>query len=504
MAKVLVCLNTGYNKFQSAMRKILYTDYYLVTVSIVTFFGWLVGWLLDQPHLQQNPDSLTRSPYGAVISVLIACAVLLTADDILPLTINIFSAALLVYSDNIQNYIYLWPLIIPFVICCIIFAIKNGRHKFNKGRLFWPFIAVIYAMLIGGAGVMIKQDFIRVIPEFLMLGLGVPAIYLLYNHFLKDDAKRDIPLYFAKSMMYIGLVMCFQLITVITKSNVPIREWYNTAWETGWANRNLIATCLVFTAGMTAYLSTRYRQGWIFIGLSVFQYACLILTFSRGGILFGAISAVLVIAFTFIKAPKKIIHGVYLVIVAFVTLIIYIALKDDINAVFVSLLDRGFGTSGRDVLYKEAIELFKAHPLFGVGRGYLGPNYKLNSVGVYWFHSTVLQVAATMGIVGLAAYAYYYYVRFAILFKNFKYSFNLFCLAIFVGFEGYSLINVGTMRAYPCMMLVVVMVLLMERIPQDYSGYVTPYNYSTPWGGIIAEKEHAFAEKIRAKYNLKK
>ena len=136
-------------------------------------------------------------------------------------------------------------------------------------------------MLIGGAGVMIKQDFIRVIPEFLMLGLGVPAIYLLYNHFLKDDAKRDIPLYFAKSMMYIGLVMCFQLITVITKSNVPIREWYNTAWETGWANRNLIATCLVFTAGMTAYLSTRYRQGWIFIGLSVFQYACLILTFSH-------------------------------------------------------------------------------------------------------------------------------------------------------------------------------------------------------------------------------
>ena len=54
------------------------------------------------------------------------------------------------------------------------------------------------------------------------------------------------------------------------------------------------------------------------------------------------------------------------------------------------------------------------------------------------------------------------------------------------------------------MMLVVVMVLLMERIPQDYSGYVTPYNYSTPWGTIIAEKEHAFAEKIRAKYNLKK
>lgn len=481
-------LAIGYNKYQNAMRKFLYTDFYLIIVAATVFFGWYSK----------------NAALGISLAVIIACIALLAADDILPLTVNLFSAVLLVYSYDFADYTYLWPLAFPLSICVIIFAVKNGRHKFKTGKLFWPFIAVIYAMLIGGAGVMVKQDFIRVIPDLLLLGFGVPIVYIIYNHFLKDDVRRDIPLYFAKTMMYIGFVICFQLIIVIIQSKLPISEWYNSSWVTGWGNRNSIATYLIFTAGMTAYLSTRYRQGWIFLALGAFQYACLILTFSRGGILFGAISGLFVLAFTFIKAPKKIVHGIYLLIVALGTVIVYLAFKDDINTMFEALLDRGFGTSGRDLLYKEALELFKAHPIFGVGRGYIGPNLRPNSIGVYWFHSTVLQVAATMGIVGLAAYAYYYFVRFSILFKNIRYSFNLFCLAIFIGFEGYSLINTGTMVAYPTMMLVVVMVLLMERIPQDYSGYTTPYNYSTPWGAKIAEKEHNFAEKIRAKYRAKK
>ena len=32
-------------------------------------------------------------------------------------------------------------------------------------------------------------------------------MYMLFNHYLKRDSKRDIPLYFAKSLMYIGLVI---------------------------------------------------------------------------------------------------------------------------------------------------------------------------------------------------------------------------------------------------------------------------------------------------------
>ena len=136
-----------------------------------------------------------------------------------------------------------------------------------------------------------------------------------------------------------------------------------------------------------------------------------------------------------------------------------------------TLLDRGIDSSERIELYKEAWTLFKEHPIFGVGKGYVGSIIEPNAMNVYWFHSTIMQVLACMGIVGLVAYIYYYWVRLKILFEHINHSFNLFILAVWVGFEGYSLINPNTFMAYPFMMLIIVMTLLLERVQKDFCGY---------------------------------
>ena len=475
-------------KYQSFVSKFVYTDFYLALVCVVVFLGWITK----------------CAPLGITGAVILACFALLGADDILPLTVNIFSAVLLVYSYDFSDYTYLWPLAFPLGICFVYFLVRNGKHKFKLGKMFFPLLAVAYALLLGGVGTLVKQDFIRALPDYAMLGLGVPAVYILYNHYLKRDDKRDVPLYFSKTMMYLGLVMSFQLITVIAQSKVPVSEWYNVIWDVGWANRNGLATYMIFTAGMTMYLSTRYRQGWIYIALGIFQYVCLVLTFSRGGIIFGIISGFIALIFTIIKAPNKKLHFFYIGLVILGVLIIYLCLMKQINTMFMALIDRGSGTSGRSNLYKEAWELFKAHPLFGVGKGYLGSLTRPSAIGIYWFHSTVFQIIACMGIMGIAAYAYFYAVRLKILFKNIKNSFNLFCLAVMIGFEGYSLINTGTFVAYPCMALIIVMTLLLERTQKDFSGFVTPYNYSTPWGDKIAQRETQFIENFRAKKQTNK
>lgn len=480
--------NTGYNKYQSFINKFVYSDFYIALVCIVVFIGW----------------ATKCAPFGITGAVILACLALLGANDILPLTVNIFSAVLLIFSSNFSDYVYLWPLAIPLGICFIFFLVKNGRHKFMIGKMFFPLIAVAYALLLGGVGTLIKQDFLRALPDFVMLGLGVPAVYILYNHFLKRDEQRDVPLYFSKTLMYIGLVICIQLITVIAQSGIPVHEWHKAVWEVGWADRNDVATYLIFTAGMTMYLSTRYRQGWIYLALGIFQYACLILTFSRGGIIFGIISGVVALVFTIIKAPNKKIHFFYIGIVVLGMVIIYLCLMKDVNTMFTALIDRGLGTSGRSKLYKEAWELFKAHPLFGVGKGYVGPHTHTSAIGIYWFHSTIFQIIASMGIMGIIAYVFFYVVRLQILFKNIKNSFNLFCLAVFIGFEGYSFINTGTFTAYPFMALVLTMTLLLERTQNDFSGFVTPYNYSSPWGDKIVEKETEFIEKFREKRQINK
>ena len=66
------------------------------------------------------------------------------------------------------------------------------------------------------------------------------------------------------------------------------------------------------------------------------------------------------------------------------------------------------------------------------------------------------------------------------------------------------MINTGTFVAYPCMALVITITLLLERTQKDFSGFVTPYNYSSPWGEKIAQKEIQFIEKFRAKRQSKK
>lgn len=463
-------LKKAYGSFERIVKKFVYTDFYLILVCAVTLIGW----------------ACPSAPFGFTAAVVIACVAILAIDDALPLTVNLFSAVLLVYSTDFKDYTYLWPLVFPLAACLIVFMVKNAKRELHLGKMFFPLMAVAYVLLLGGLGYADRVSFLKALPDFFLLGVGVPAAYLFYANYLKRDDKRDIPLYFSKTLMYIGLVISIQLVSVIAKSGIPVSEWHYTTWELGWANRNGIATYLIFTAGMTVYLSTRYRQGWIFLAFGLFQYACLILTFSRGGIIFGVLSGILAAVFSLIKAPNKKLHLLYILAIAIACLVIYFALRRDINAMLNALIDRGTGSSGRIDLYKEAWGLFKAHPLFGVGRGYVGYGDGTSKIGIYRFHSTIFQVIACMGVVGLAAYVYYYFVRLKILFVNIKNCFNLFVLAVWIGFEGYSLIDTGTFIGYPYMALVIVMTLLLERTQTDFCGYVTPYNCSTRLGARIA------------------
>ncbi len=451
----------GYSKFEQIIRKFVYSDFYLLLVSLILFLGWVTE----------------CAPFGISAMVVVTSIVLLGSDDILPLTVNIFGAALVIYTSEIDKIIFMWPMFLLLIPCLIIFIVKNCRHKFRLGKMFYPQLAVSLALLLGGAGAISAADYARALPTALILGFGVLAIYLLYNHFLKRDSGVDIPKYFSKTMMYIGIVISLELIVVIIRANLPFSEWHTEYWDVGWGNRNNISTYLILTAGLTMYLSTKERFGWIYFALSLFQYFCIIMSFSRGGIIFGAVSGAIAFVLTLVKSGNKKRALISTGIILAIALILYLIFMDKINAMIVSLMERGMGTSGRTDLYQEAWDCFKAFPFFGAGLGYSGPNFEINVMSTYWFHSTFFQVIGCMGIVGFAAYVYYYVIRAKLLFKDIKNTFNLFIMAIWIGFEGYSMIDTGTFVPYPNMMFIIISTLLLElNIPcnkQDY--YNLPY-----------------------------
>lgn len=457
--------------FTRAMRKFITTDFYFIIVmAIVT-----AAWILESAEL------------GFIGLIAISSVALLFADDIVPFTANIFGAVLMIYDSEVSTFIDMWWVFIPLGIALIVFIARNVRgKKFKLGKMFFPQLAVTVALFVGGLGVVEKEDYMRALPTVIMLGVGVLAIYLLYVNFAKRDEHRDYGLMFAKIMMYIGLAVCVELIVCIARSGLETAEWHRSYWDVGWGNRNNIATYLLFTAPMSLYLATRYKNsGWIYIILGVVQYACLIMTFSRGGILFGAIGGVFALVMLIVKAPskKRMLITVGAVIVAIG--IFGIVFRDKISDMFESLFSRGTGLSGRDRLYDEAWELFLEHPILGVGMGYVGTGpSSLTTMQMYLFHSTFYQVVACMGVVGIVCYLYYYGARFWELFRGIKHKFNLFVLASWIGFEGYSMVDTGTMVPFPNMILVIVTVLILEILPRDDRFEGIPDKYNKTFGSI--------------------
>lgn len=441
-------------KFGNLVRKFITTDFYFILVTAIVTVAWV----------------LKSALIGFVGLISVSCFALIFADDITPLTVNIFAAFLMIYDNEVSTFLGMWPTFIPLGICLIIFVVRNvGRRKFRLGRMFFPQLAVTIALLIGGLGTISKENYLRALPTALVLGVGVLAVYLLYANFGKRDENTDYGLMVAKMLTYLGLAVCVELVFCIIRSGLAPADWNKAYWDTGWGNRNNIATYLLFTAPMCWYLATRYkRTGWLYIFFGVVQYACLIMTFSRGGILCGAIGGVFALVFLIWKSPSKkatlISIGVCVVLFAVAGVILRDKVKDMID----SLISRGTELSGRDLLYIEAWDVFNKHPYLGAGLGYMGDGpCPITTMQMYLFHSTFYQICACMGVVGIVAYAYYYGARLFFLFKNIKHKFNLFILVAWIGFEGYSMIDTGTFIPFPNMILVIVLTYILEILPSD-------------------------------------
>ncbi|MDY0339630.1 MAG: O-antigen ligase family protein [Coriobacteriia bacterium] len=71
-------------------------------------------------------------------------------------------------------------------------------------------------------------------------------------------------------------------------------------------------------------------------------------------------------------------------------------------------LDAYAATSGRNLLWEVAIDVFRSHPLTGIGFGnfavYLGASYSIKGVGEYLAHNIYVGLLAETGVVGFALF----------------------------------------------------------------------------------------------------
>ncbi|MFI3229148.1 MAG: O-antigen ligase family protein [Bacillota bacterium] len=433
-------------KFTKQMNKMLYSDWYLALIAFTVYIGWCFE--LEVVVL--------------IMAIFLGTAMFIFADDLMPGLALLFMVPMS-FPSNVDpmEYAFLFPFFGLLVISGA-YRIYKSRKKFTLGALFLPQLSVSVVLLTGGLFTIGVTAYLSTLAYAILLGFLLLIMYVFFGQYISQDGKKDLSIHMAKTLMYMGIVISLELFTYTIRNGITMTNWI----DLGWGIDNNAATLLLLSAPMCMYLATKYKHGYVYGLIGGVQYLAIIMSFSRGGILFGFFQGVATLALTIKHSVNK--KGILIGISAAAVLIIigYACFFAKINGVISELLSfsASSGTSGRLELYQEAWQAFLSSPILGVGLGYEGSAYGGSVIGFYWFHSTFFQVIASLGIVGLVAFCYRYYIMGKITLTGIKTNtFNQFALMSLLGFEAYSMIDTGTFIPLPQMLIVVLLILVIEK-----------------------------------------
>ena len=378
---------------------------------------------------------------------------------ILALVANVFALELPVYCFYILTGVLISILgkdylpIIPIVVCCYIAPSVNnnpGRNEasiffgetgvlllclaaafvlslilrlaldpnigrkafFAKKRIFLPgLLALGAAYLLAGAFSGHYWD--RGYRNLVFASLQFLSVFLLYYLLCGAVQWETTPKnYLAWSGLCIGFVLLGEILAIYFTHTIfvpgdVLREYICT----GWGHYNNIGVLLAMMIPFAFQLACVSKRGWFFYLCGALLFFGVLMTFSRSSILFSCFGFAAAFFLTLARAKNRrsvlIANGALIGIV----LILLVAVRKPLSDVLNSLLTSVESMNMRQEGYVAGFQQFSDYPLFG------GTFYPLN-IKLYEYsnveaftaffparwHNTFVQLLASTGIVGLAAY----------------------------------------------------------------------------------------------------
>jgi O-antigen ligase len=301
-----------------------------------------------------------------------------------------------------KAFLYLFAAAMPFSIaitqislgiatlCWLgrIFITKSVRLKYTS--LEWAFAAYIAAELLSLVfSINVPQSII-----YLKRILLIAAVYLVAFNVDSDKLFKRMILIFVAS---ITLYSIWGVLSWVNNPQLRVRHLQNSMTAGGITMIGAVA-CVVL---LTKLGSTKWK--YLCAAAALVNSVCLILTNTRGSWL-GFIIGVL---FAFFYTNKKLLILVPVLAAAF-----YFLSPPAFKYHAQGFFDPNMPTiSKRLIWWRAAWEIFKDHPITGIGdvgtseifRQYAPPEYK-GSVG--HFHSNYLHILATLGVIGFTAFMF--------------------------------------------------------------------------------------------------
>ncbi len=421
---------------------------------------------------------------GVLVLACIVGVTLVICDDLLA-TFMPFMLVCLVASKCYNSYsifIQYVPLGIVLIVCLILHFVLYRKKLSFKGSLTGSMLFVSVAVTLGGIGFISKEEYFSGVSLFNIFALGFGMV-LLYGIFYTHLTVRKSYSLIEKVTLIMVISGCFASLVTIAFYMVNINEVLETRTLLYMQWRNNYSTFLMLCIPF-AFLRGNKQPYSIVLGF-VF-YFCILLTGSRGGLVFGAVEMLMCCALFILYDRRRRLTYISICVCIVFALLIF---SSEFISFFGSTIDRllsaingvliGEQQEVRYYQYMRGIGDFLEHPIFGTGIGYMGNRdvYAGADFSIAWYHCAPIQIAASFGIVGIAAYSYQFIRRMILLWKK-PTMFNMTVFLSYVSLELMSLVNPGIFSPIPYLLIVTMFFAIVERCnegePQETISTGTP------------------------------
>ena len=326
---------------------------------------------------------------------------------------------------------------------------------FKKKRAFtWGILALDVAFLTNG---LFSEGYapVNLLYGFMMAAV-VTVIYFTVCGIL--DNSDNVITYACQVMVCTAYVALCQILTVIARA-LADNNFFIPWSEEIIINRNIlllswgVATIIsaVFVLGIPAamYLARNHRFSGLSYVSAILFFAGAVIMASRSAILVGGailLGCMAICCISGKNAKKNRLYfaiSVLIVVIGLVYVSLYVRPLSEITREILGLLrfDK-LSDSGRFPLWKKGIEHFNSSPVFGVGfdkGGYEGDT-KFNNMFSNMYHCILVQIPASMGIVGMIAFLIHLLQLLKLMFTKCSVR-KLFILLVPVMILGMSLVD---------------------------------------------------------------
>lgn len=410
-----------------------------------------------------------RDVWGVLVFACIVGFILVTCEDLLS-TFMPFMLICLMGAKCYNSYsifIQYVPLGVILIGCILLHFILYWKKPNFSGKLLMPMLLVSVAVALGGVGFIKKEEYFSPVSVFYMLslGIGMAALYVLFYTHIR--ARREYSL-IDKITLIMVVAGCFAAFVTVSFYLIHINEVLEThdllfmQWRNNYST--IFMLCIPF-----AFLRGHKQPYSIMLGF--FFFFCILLTGSRGGLVFGAVE-MLMCCTLFILYDKR--RRLTYIGICLCLMFAVMVFSSEFFTFFGSTLDRllsavngvlvGQQQEVRYYQYMRGIEDFLNNPILGTGIGYMGNRdvYAGADFSIAWYHCSPIQIAASFGILGIAMYAYQFIRRLILMWKR-PTMFNMTVFLSYVSLELMSFVNPGIFSPIPYLLIVTMFFAIVER-----------------------------------------